>query len=77
MLFNEDVESRDDPFPLCSSDEISLNRRQSHCSFCGHPGSRKAHFKSSCDSCNTGIGEGCTRKAEGFKCDCISCDKVH
>ncbi|OWM88286.1 flap endonuclease GEN-like 1 [Punica granatum] len=75
LLFDGDVESGDDRSHLHSSDEISPNRRQSHCSFCGHPGSKRAHFKSSCAYCINGIGDGCTRKPEGFRCDCAPCDE--
>lgn len=60
-----------------SSDESLLKRKLSHCSFCGHPGSKKVHFKSSCEYCITNMGEGCMKKPEGFKCICSSCDMVH
>ncbi|ESW11919.1 hypothetical protein PHAVU_008G070200 [Phaseolus vulgaris] len=49
------------------------NRKQSHCSFCGHPGSKKDHMKISCEYCVTKDDEGCQRKPEGFKCHCFSC----
>ncbi|KAK4747399.1 hypothetical protein SAY87_013985 [Trapa incisa] len=75
MLFDGDVDLNDNPSPSCTPDKISLSRRQSHCSFCGHPGTKRVHFNSTCNSCDNGIGEGCTRKPEGFKCDCMSCDK--
>lgn len=55
------------------SDENLPNRRSSHCSFCGHPGSKKAHFKFACDYCSCHTGNGCVKKPVGFKCDCASC----
>lgn len=56
-------------------DESPARSKTSHCSFCGHPGSKRAHFKSSCEYCGTSTSQGCTRKAEGFKCNCSSCNK--
>ncbi|KAJ9171316.1 hypothetical protein P3X46_014703 [Hevea brasiliensis] len=55
--------------------EDSANSKTSHCSLCGHPGSKRAHFRSSCEVCGTSDGEGCKKKPEGFKCNCICCDK--
>ncbi|KAG4922388.1 flap endonuclease GEN-like 1 [Glycine soja] len=55
-------------------DGNSLNRKQSHCSLCGHPGSKKDHMKFPCEFCVTKADEGCQRKPEDFKCDCFSCD---
>ncbi|XP_004306852.1 PREDICTED: flap endonuclease GEN-like 1 [Fragaria vesca subsp. vesca] len=54
--------------------ESSSKTKFSHCSFCGHPGSKKAHSKSSCEYCITNIGEGCMKKPEGFRCSCSSCN---
>ncbi|KAK7340205.1 hypothetical protein VNO77_20902 [Canavalia gladiata] len=54
-------------------DGNSQNKKQSHCSFCGHPGSKKDHMKFSCEYCVKRDDEGCLRKPEGFKCDCFSC----
>lgn len=71
-LFQGGIQYVDDNVP--SSDESSLKTKLSHCSFCGHPGSKKAHFKSSCEYCITNMGEGCMKKPEGFKCRCSSCD---
>lgn len=53
--------------------ESSPNRKQPHCSFCGHPGSKKDHEKFSCEYCVTKDDEGCKQKPDGFKCDCFSC----
>jgi flap endonuclease GEN len=72
--FQGDIKSLDDSIP--SSNESSPKIRSSHCSFCGHPGSKRAHFKFSCEYCSTSKSEGCMKKPEGFKCDCASCDKV-
>lgn len=74
-LFQGEIRCADDSIPC--SDESSLKAKQSHCSFCGHPGSRKAHFKSSCEYCITDSNQGCLKKSHGFKCNCSSCDKVH
>ncbi|XP_011035441.1 PREDICTED: flap endonuclease GEN-like 1 isoform X2 [Populus euphratica] len=63
-----------DEIMLCP-DESPARSKTSHCSFCGHPGSKRAHFKSSCEYCGTSTSQGCTRKAEGFKCNCSSCNK--
>lgn len=72
--------------PICNKlkdsvdlDRNSPSRKQPHCSFCGHPGNKKDHMKSSCEYCVTTDGEGCLRKPEGFKCDCFSCgmDRRH
>ncbi|KAK7394828.1 hypothetical protein VNO78_15368 [Psophocarpus tetragonolobus] len=56
-------------------DGTSLNRKQPHCSFCGHPGSKKEHMKFPCGYCVIKVGEGCQRKPKSFKCDCLSCGK--
>lgn len=74
-LLQGEIRSVDDSVP--SPDESSLKRKFSHCSFCGHPGSKRTHFKSSCEYCSTTMGEGCVKKSEGFKCSCSSCDMVH
>ncbi|XP_015582634.1 flap endonuclease GEN-like 1 isoform X2 [Ricinus communis] len=55
--------------------ENSLKSKISHCSFCGHPGSKRAHFKSSCEYCGNSNGEGCTKKSGAFRCNCGSCNK--
>ncbi|KHN29400.1 flap endonuclease GEN-like 1 [Glycine soja] len=65
--------------PICikvedNVDGNSPNRKLSHCSFCGHPGSKKDHMKFPCEYCVTKDDEGCQRKPEDFKCDCFSCD---
>lgn len=61
---------------LSISDERLPIAKYSHCSFCGHPGNKRAHFKSSCDYCFTSNGDGCLKKPEGFKCVCLACDMV-
>lgn len=50
-----------------------LPKKRSHCSFCGHPGSKKAHLKLTCDLCSSSRKNGCNQKPVGFKCDCTSC----
>ncbi|KAF7836827.1 flap endonuclease GEN-like 1 [Senna tora] len=57
-------------------DGNSSSRKQLHCSFCGHPGSKRDHMKFSCGYCITDDDEGCIRKPEGFTCACLSCDMV-
>ncbi|MED6146028.1 hypothetical protein PIB30_030709 [Stylosanthes scabra] len=49
-------------------------KKQPHCSFCGHPGSKRDHMKFSCKYCLTDDEESCLSKPEGFKCECVSCD---
>ncbi|ONI22838.1 hypothetical protein PRUPE_2G154000 [Prunus persica] len=71
-LLQGEIRSVDDSVP--SPDGSSLKRKFSHCSFCGHPGSKRTHFKSSCEYCSSTMGEGCMKKSEGFKCSCSSCD---
>lgn len=73
-LFQGGIKSLDDCTP--GSDESSQKIRCSHCSFCGHPGSKRAHFKSSCQYCTTSNGERCVKKPDGFRCDCSACDMV-
>uniref|UniRef100_A0A2P2LVY2 Flap endonuclease GEN-like 1 n=1 Tax=Rhizophora mucronata TaxID=61149 RepID=A0A2P2LVY2_RHIMU len=57
-------------------DKNLADSRVSHCSFCGHPGTKRTHFQLSCEYCITSDGEGCIKKPESFKCNCTSCDKV-
>ncbi|KAF8027215.1 hypothetical protein BT93_E0199 [Corymbia citriodora subsp. variegata] len=71
LLCEGDAGSADDP--LHGSDIISPKPRPSHCSFCGHPGSKRDHFKFSCADCITSDGAGCLKKPDRFKCDCSSC----
>ncbi|XP_022770338.1 flap endonuclease GEN-like 1 isoform X2 [Durio zibethinus] len=73
-LFQDEIRCADDVIPCL--DESSPKPKQSHCSFCGHPGSKKAHFKFSCEYCVTDNNEGCLKKLQGYKCNCSSCDKV-
>ncbi|RWR89340.1 flap endonuclease GEN-like protein 1 [Cinnamomum micranthum f. kanehirae] len=49
--------------------------RSPHCSYCGHPGSKRTHLKVACEYCNVYGHEKCTQKPVGFKCECIDCDK--
>lgn len=73
-LFQGGIKSIDDHTP--SSDKSSPKIRCCHCSFCGHPGSKRAHYKLSCEYCSTSNVEGCMKKPDGFKCDCPSCGVV-
>ncbi|GLT62231.1 hypothetical protein SLA2020_348820 [Shorea laevis] len=70
-LFQCGIKSKDG-IPAIS-DESSPKKKCSHCSFCGHPGSKRAHFKSSCEYCGTTSNESCIKKLEGFKCNCPPC----
>lgn len=54
-------------------DGNSPNTKQTHCTFCGHPGNKRDHMKFSCEFCVADDNEGCLKKPEGFKCDCNSC----
>ncbi|KAK6260766.1 XPG [Theobroma cacao] len=74
LLFQDRVRYVDDVIPC--SDESSPKPRQSHCSFCGHPGSKTAHSKFSCEYCVTANSVGCLKKSQRFQCNCLSCDKV-
>lgn len=67
-----DVKSEDN----MDTDGNSPSSKQPHCSFCGHPGNKRDHSKSSCEFCVADDNEGCLKKAEGFKCDCNSCGMV-
>ncbi|XP_020571887.1 flap endonuclease GEN-like 1 [Phalaenopsis equestris] len=49
--------------------------RSPHCSQCGHPGSKRAHLKISCEYCVNNGSESCTMKSTGFKCYCSGCSK--
>ncbi|KAL6569459.1 hypothetical protein OROMI_013973 [Orobanche minor] len=59
---------------LCLSDEKTLKQKSPHCSYCGHLGNKKAHFKLSCEYCKSTAGQSCLQKPVGFKCYCSSCD---
>ncbi|KAL5859811.1 hypothetical protein ACOSQ4_001107 [Xanthoceras sorbifolium] len=77
---NKDTPQRQDDLKYTDdatacSNESSPKTKTSHCSFCGHPGSKRAHFKFSCEFCNNGGIEGCIKKSVGFKCNCSHCDK--
>lgn len=47
-------------------DESLVKSKTSHCSFCGHPNSKRAHFKSTCEYCGTSNIQGLLKKARGF-----------
>lgn len=55
--------------------ENTTKIKLTHCSLCGHPGSKRSHFKDSCKLCISNKNEGCLQKPIGFKCDCLSCDQ--
>ncbi|KAL6495452.1 hypothetical protein OROGR_030015 [Orobanche gracilis] len=59
---------------LCPSDEKTPKQKSPHCSYCGHLGNKKAHFKLSCEYCKSTAGQSCLQKPVGFKCHCSSCD---
>ncbi|AEE27345.1 Flap endonuclease GEN-like 1 [Arabidopsis thaliana] len=50
-----------------------MKKRSPHCSRCGHLGSKRTHFKSSCEHC--GCDSGCIKKPLGFRCECSFCSK--
>ncbi|CAH2039356.1 unnamed protein product [Thlaspi arvense] len=50
-----------------------MKRRHPHCSRCGHPGSKRTHFKSSCEHCS--CDSGCIEKPLEFRCECSFCSK--
>ncbi|KAF8111485.1 hypothetical protein N665_0074s0018 [Sinapis alba] len=54
-------------------DRSQMKRRLPHCSRCGHPGSKRSHFKSSCEHCCSDTG--CTKKPLEFLCECSFCSK--
>ncbi|CAN1157556.1 Flap endonuclease GEN-like 1 [Linum perenne] len=60
--------------PLLSPADNSPRSKVTHCSVCGHPGSKREHSKSSCEYCQPGCKEGCLKKPEGFRCNCTCCD---
>ncbi|KAK1424014.1 hypothetical protein QVD17_19325 [Tagetes erecta] len=57
------------------TDKTILKTRFPHCSLCGHPGSKRSHFKDACERCSSSTHEGCLQKPNGFKCDCSSCEQ--
>ncbi|CAI0425227.1 unnamed protein product, partial [Linum tenue] len=61
--------------PILLADDSSLKSRPAHCSVCGHPGSKRAHSKSSCVDCHPSGGDGCMKKPNGFRCNCTCCDR--
>ncbi|KAF6160477.1 hypothetical protein GIB67_019246 [Kingdonia uniflora] len=58
-----------------SNESSSPKIKSSHCSYCGHPGSKRAHIKLACEYCMAN-GENCIQKPVGFKCECSPCNKV-
>ncbi|XP_057980559.1 flap endonuclease GEN-like 1 [Malania oleifera] len=72
LLFQDDINSASDFIP--SSGVSSPRIKNPHCSLCGHPGSKKSHYKFACEHCKTNATEGCIRKPVGFRCACFSCD---
>ena len=75
LHFQGDIIYGDDVTPR--SDENSRKNRLPHCSFCGHPGSKRVHIKFACEYCTSSTSMGCSQKPAGFKCNCSSCDLVH
>ncbi|CAI9101685.1 OLC1v1039064C1 [Oldenlandia corymbosa var. corymbosa] len=69
ILLSGDINSNSDFVTNVESPKSKLP----HCSLCGHPGSKKAHFQTSCEICVSVTGEGCTQKPPGFKCNCARC----
>ncbi|ESQ36819.1 hypothetical protein EUTSA_v10007143mg [Eutrema salsugineum] len=67
--FNDGIKSLNDGEESCSE----MKRRFPHCSRCGHPGSKRTHFKSSCEHCS--IDSGCIMKPLEFRCECSFCSK--
>ncbi|GAA0143339.1 exodeoxyribonuclease [Lithospermum erythrorhizon] len=65
---------RGDALTEPTSKENLQSPKPLHCSFCGHPGSKKSHLQFNCEFCDSTLGNGCTPKAIGFKCVCSSCD---
>ncbi|KAJ7295818.1 hypothetical protein O6H91_Y162300 [Diphasiastrum complanatum] len=51
-----------------------------HCSCCGHPGNKRLHLKSGCQTCGTSATKdnvhGCIEKQQGFICNCNTCAKL-
>ncbi|KAL0732238.1 hypothetical protein Bca4012_008447 [Brassica carinata] len=64
------IKSVDDDGEESSS---QMKRRLPHCSRCGHPGSKRTHFKSSCEHCSSDTG--CLKKPLEFICECSFCSK--
>lgn len=60
---------------VTSPDENSAKKKLSHCSNCGHPGTKRAHLKVACEYCNIYGHETCIPKPAGFKCECSNCEK--
>ncbi|KAF7154392.1 hypothetical protein RHSIM_Rhsim01G0155400 [Rhododendron simsii] len=72
LQFQGGVRSFNDAFP--SLHEYSPKKKSPHCSFCGHPGSKRAHLKLACKFCSFSTSEACRQKPVGFNCHCGSCD---
>lgn len=71
MVFPGDINSLAGSAP---SLEEYRKPKSPHCSFCGHPGSKKDHLKTACQYCSSVSGEGCMQKPVGFKCNCSFCN---
>lgn len=56
------------------SSENSPKTKLPHCTYCGHPGSKRAHSKLACELCIVNDNEGCLQKPTGYKCECSSCN---
>ncbi|OVA16161.1 XPG/Rad2 endonuclease [Macleaya cordata] len=54
-------------------DGSSPKTKSPHCSYCGHPGTKRAHLKLACEYCTVNCNENCMQKPVGFKCECSSC----
>ncbi|ERN19384.1 flap endonuclease GEN-like 1 [Amborella trichopoda] len=48
-------------------------KRVSHCSNCGHPGTKGIHMRLACDYCIHNGLEGCQPKPQNFTCECSHC----
>ncbi|CAH9118095.1 unnamed protein product [Cuscuta europaea] len=59
---------------ITTSDDNPRKPKLTHCSLCGHPGSKRTHLKSACELCRKKAGEGCKKKDSDFKCNCSSCN---
>ncbi|KAF9617188.1 hypothetical protein IFM89_035070 [Coptis chinensis] len=54
---------------LPNPNENSPKTKSPHCSYCGHPGSKRAHSKVACEHCVTSGKENCTQKPRGLNVD--------
>jgi hypothetical protein len=69
-------------FEIFSSAGFESQKSPSHCSNCGHPGTKRDHAMYRCSACrmdeNTveAAEHGCVKKGKGFQCLCMACAKV-